>query len=63
MSNNYNFQKVKKLIVKEKTKFHQININEIIYIYSEAGISTINKINNDKITCAKNLSYFDAYIN
>ena len=49
MHKNYNFQIDEKLIIKEKTVLHQIPIYEIIYIYSESGISTIKKRNNEQI--------------
>ena len=57
--NNYNLKKGKKIIVSEKNKIHQINLEDIIFIHSESGISTINKLDRGKLTFAKNLSFFE----
>lgn len=59
MKKNYDFQNTKKLILKEKYKIHQISISEIVYIYSESGISTIYKSDNSKLHISKNLSFFE----
>ena len=59
MKKNYNFQKDEKLIIREKEKLHQITVSDIATIHSESGISTIKKINNEKIVVAKNLSFFE----
>ncbi len=59
MLRNYDYQKEKKLIISETNKIHQINVYEIEMIYSESGISTLTKINNEKISFAKNLSFFE----
>ena len=59
MKKNYNFQKDEKLIIREKEKLHQITVSDIETIHSESGISTIKKINNEKIVLTKNLSFFE----
>ena len=59
MKKNYNFQKDEKIIVSEKNKLHQITVAEIETIYSESGISTINKSDKNKLVFAKNLLFFE----
>lgn len=53
---NYEKQKNKTIIVKEKGKIHQISVENITYINSETYLSTIHFNNNKKsITLSKPL--------
>lgn len=58
MTKDYSIQVNARLIVKEISKIHQIPINEIVFIHSESGISTIYKSDNSKVIVSKNLAFF-----
>ena len=56
---SYRNQRDERLIIREKAKLHQITVADIASIYSESGITTVKKINNEKFVFAKNMSSFE----
>jgi len=58
MKKIYN-QKDKKLIIVEKDKIHQINIDQISYIRSESGLSSIKFVKLKNIHISKPLTFFE----
>ncbi len=60
MKKNYNYQKGQKLIVNEKAKFHQIDIERISHISCDGYISTIYILGEkENIPTSHLLKYFE----
>lgn len=59
MKKSYDDQKNKKLVVVEKNKIHQLNIEDIAYIHSEGGLSSIKILDKKDIHVVKTLKQFE----
>lgn len=53
------YKKEKKIIIKEKSKAHLINIEDITYLHCDCYLTTVHTISDEKITVAKLLKYFE----
>lgn len=63
MKKNYKYQVNEKLIIVEKGKIKQIDVDKIFYISSEGGMSSIRLVEQKNVNVIKSLNYFEKELN